>query len=161
MDIYDYAMQMEKDGEALYMQAAEASANPGLTRILNMLADAERNHFALFKRMQQDENPEFRGTPILTDVKNVFVEMREKGGLEGLPLSETAVYRTAQDIEKKTEAFYTEKANELKGQPQEAVFLKIASEEQKHYTILQNIIDFVSRPANWLENAEWYHLEEY
>lgn len=161
VDIYDYAMQLEKDGEALYTQAAAQSANAGIATILNMLADAERNHYALFKRMQQHESPEVRETPILADIKNIFVEIREKGGLEGLPFSDVEVYRTAQEIEKKTEAFYTEKANELKGQPQETVFLKIASEEQKHFRILQNIIDFVFRPAQWLENAEWHHLEEY
>lgn len=34
-------------------------------------------------------------------------------------------------------------------------------EEKKHYFLLDNIIEFVSRPEQWLENAEFYHLEEY
>ena len=27
--------------------------------------------------------------------------------------------------------------------------------------ILEGIIEFVSRPQTWLENAEWNHLEDY
>ena len=41
------------------------------------------------------------------------------------------------------------------------IFQKLAEEEKKHYFLLENIIQFVSRPETWLENAEFYHLEEY
>jgi rubrerythrin len=44
---------------------------------------------------------------------------------------------------------------------QKGLFLQIAEEEKKHYWILENILNFISRPQNWLENAEWYHLDEY
>ena len=44
MNVYDYAMQLEKDGEDYYREAAGLSANTGLTRILTMLADAEVVH---------------------------------------------------------------------------------------------------------------------
>jgi rubrerythrin len=49
----------------------------------------------------------------------------------------------------------------VKDPEQQEIFHKIADEEKKHYLILQEIIDFVSRPQTWLENPEWYHLEEY
>ena len=67
----------------------------------------------------------------------------------------------AQDIEKKSRDFYTEKANEVKQEYQKDIFLKLAEEEKKHYFLLENIIDFISRPETWLENAEFNHLEEY
>ncbi len=75
--------------------------------------------------------------------------------------TDIGLYQKALEIEKATEAFYLEKAEELKGQPQERIFRQIAEEEKKHFFLLQNIIDFVSRPEGWLENAEWYHLDEY
>ena len=54
-----------------------------------------------------------------------------------------------------------EKAQEVPEEYQKRIFLKLAEEEKKHYFLLENIIDFVSRPATWLENAEFCHLEEY
>ena len=43
------------------------------------------------------------------------------------------------------------------------LFLKLAGEEEKHLRIVRAITEFVSRPepGNWLENAEWHHLQEY
>ena len=43
------------------------------------------------------------------------------------------------------------------------VFATLAGEEEKHLRIMENIVEFVSRPepGNWLENAEWHHLESY
>lgn len=74
--------------------------------------------------------------------------------------SEVDLYRKAQEIEQKTRDFYREKSGEVNGGQRE-ILLKIANEEQKHFDILENIIQMVLRPETWLENAEWYRLEEY
>jgi len=39
----------------------------------------------------------------------------------------------------------------------------LAKEEANHLRIMENIVEFVTRPepGNWLENAEWHHLNEY
>ena len=161
MNIYDYAMQLEKDGEKYYLEAADSTSRPGLSKILIMLATAEQMHYAVFERMKRNETVTVAGTTIFMDAKNVFVRMREEGGWKGMSISEIGLYRKAQEIEKATETFYLEKAEELKGQPQERIFRQIAKEEREHFFLLQNIIDFVSRPESWLENAEWYHLDEY
>jgi rubrerythrin len=64
------------------------------------------------------------------------------------------------NIEKKTETFYLEKANEATGPARRDNLVRRAEEEKKHYLILEEIIEFVSRPDHWLENAEWCHLDE-
>ena len=161
MDVFDYAMQMEKDGENYYREGAARSASAGMKKIMTMLADAEVKHYNLFKQMKEHEPIDLPEATILKDVKNIFVSMKEKGGLEGISASETDFYRTAQDIEKKSEDFYLEKAAETDDSLQKETFLRVAKEENKHYFILDRIIEFVARPEQWLENAEWYHLEEY
>lgn len=45
MDIYEFAMQMEKEGEDYYRALAKDSASPGLVKIFTMLADEEVKHF--------------------------------------------------------------------------------------------------------------------
>ncbi len=161
MNPYDYAMQMEKDGESYYRDGAARSSNKGLRNILTMLADAEVNHYNVFKQMKENEPVSVGDTAILSDVKNIFVAMRDEGDLEGLSVTQVELYKKAQEIEKKTEDFYLQQAIEVKDAGQKTIFQKIAEEEKKHYFILEQIIEFVSRPNHWLENAEWYHLEEY
>lgn len=161
MDIYEYAMQLEKDGEHYYRELAEKIVNPGLKNIMRMLADAEVNHYNIFRKMKNNEAVEVPETPILSEVKNIFVRMREEGDVITADGSEIDLYTRAQEIEVKTRDYYREQAGKVGDPHQKEIFLRVAEEENKHYFILENIIDFVARPFNWLENAEWYHLEEY
>lgn len=162
MDIYDYAMKLEKDGEEYYRELAGRVVHGGLKTILTMLADAEARHYAIFRKMKDNEAVEvFTDAALLSNVKNIFEKMRESDDVIAADGSEIDVYKRAQDIEKKTQDFYLEKAGEVTAQGQKDTFLRIADEEKRHYFIIENIINFVARPFNWLENAEWYHLEEY
>jgi len=159
MDVYEYAMKVEKDGEAYYRELASKAMNTGLKNILVMLADAEVKHYKLFQNMKNHEAIAMTDLDVLSYVKNIFVIMKEEQQFD-LDLSEIALYRKAQEIEKKMRDFYLEKADEV-DRSQREIFLKIANEEQRHYLILEDIINMVNRPASWIENPEWYHLEEY
>jgi rubrerythrin len=161
MDLYDYAMQMEKDGEHYYRELAGKAEDKGLQNILTMLAEAEVKHYTIFRKMKNDEKVRTFDDEFLNNVKNIFQQMSEgKGGVK-TDVSEVDLYRKAQEIEKKSEDFYRQKAGEVGDESKKEIFLKIAKEEKRHFLILENIIDFVARPEQWLENPEWYHLEEY
>lgn len=161
MDIYEYAMQMEKDGETYYRELAGKVDNKGLKKIVTMLANAEVIHYNVFLKMKMNQGIHLTDTPILSNAKNIFTKMKEEKDTFGVNVSYVGLYKKAQEIEKKSQIFYLEKADEVNIPSQREIFLKIAEEENKHYFILENIINFVSRPQTWLENAEWYHLEEY
>ena len=160
MNIFEYAMQMEKDGEEYYRQLARQTDNKGLQTILTMLADEEVKHYNAIERMQTTE-PHMEEATILTDARNIFVQIKESGDSFDFDIKQTDLYRKAQDIEKESRDFYTGKADEVTEEYQRELFLKLAEEERKHYFLLDNIIEFVSRPEYWLENAEFFHLEEY
>ena len=160
MDIYEYAMQMERDGESYYRDLAAKTANKGIKHIFTMLADAEVIHYKVFSAMKKRDQLPSPDAPLLSGIKNIFERLKEEG-TGSVDMSQIALYRKAQDIEKKSRDFYLEKAEESKDKGEKATFLKIAREEKKHYLILENIIDFVDKPETWLEDPEWYHLEEY
>jgi rubrerythrin len=160
MNIFEYAMQMEKDGEEYYRQMAGKTANKGLQAILTMLADEEVKHYKTIEKMQTKE-PHMEDATILTDARNIFVQIKESGESFDFDIQRTELYRKALDIEKNSRDFYTEKANEVTEEYQRELFLKLADEERKHYFLLENIIEFVSKPEYRLENAEFSNLEEY
>ena len=101
------------------------------------------------------------GTDVLTDAKKIFEKMSKNKNRFDSGISQKLVYRKAQAIEKKSRDFYLKKAAQVSDKNQKDIFKKLAEEEKKHSFLLRNIIDFISRPETWLENAEWYHLEEY
>jgi rubrerythrin len=160
MNIFDYAMQMEAESQNYYRNLAEQTNNQGLKTIFNMLADEEAKHYRFVEKMKMKKTDKIVDTTILTDAKAVFQQMAgsEKFDFKNEQLE---LYRKAQDIEKKSKEFYLQKIDEVEEKAAKKAFELLAKQEEKHYWLLQNIIDFVSRPKTWLENAEWYHLEEY
>ncbi|MBN1816088.1 MAG: ferritin family protein [Sedimentisphaerales bacterium] len=160
MNIFRFAMQMEKDGENFYRELAKKSINTGIRQILTLLAEEEVRHFQVLSQMEHG-SPELPDTTVLNDVKNVFAQMQTDGNTLDLQTDQVDLYRQAQDLEKKSQDFYTEKAQEVETPAQKRLLEKIAAEEERHYFLLDNIIELVSRPETWLENAEWRHLDKY
>jgi rubrerythrin len=159
MNIYEFAMQMEREGEEFYRGLAAKSSSPGITRILTMLADDEVKHYDIVKKMAENANPEMTETTVLADAKNVFAQIQDtEVSLGG---AQVDLYRQAQEIERRSQEFYKDKASQVTDPSSQALLLKIADEEERHYFLLDHIIEFMDRPRTWLENAEFNHLDEY
>jgi len=161
MNIYDFAMTMEEEGAELYRTLHRKVTNKGLKSILELLIQAEEQHYLTFKKMKDRQTPDTVQTDILRDTHDIFVEfageMKELTGVK----DQVEWYREAREIEKKMESFYREKASEMTEEEQRTAFLAIAEEEKKHSFLLENIIEFVSRPRQWVEDAEFSQLREY
>lgn len=161
MNVFDYAMQMEKDGEAYYRDLAGRMNQEGLKRILTLLADDEVGHYNAFKKLREESNPHVYATTVLGSAKTIFSQMKDQ--LEGfnVDISEIALYKKAIDVEIKSAAFYKEKAAEIENPGAKEILLKIAQDEVKHQYLLENMVEFLSRPISWIESAEFNHLDEY
>ena len=161
MDVFQFAMKAEKDGEKYYRDLAAKSPDTGLATILRMLADAEVTHYNTLKEMAEGTDALVSETTLLAKVKNVFVRMRNEKKTFDFNLSQIDLYKKAQDLEKKSQEFYLQRADIAESRAQRELFVRLAREEREHWVILQNLIEFLSTPTTWLENAEWHHLDEY
>lgn len=161
MDIFEYAMQVEKDGEEFYRNLSRTTENHGLRTILTILADAEVSHFHHFQKMKNNQTTKVDDAMILTKTKTIFQALKDEGSSIDPDTDHIELYQQALELEKESEKFYLEKANEILDINQKAVLLTIAEEEKKHFVILEYIIDFITRPNSWLENAEWRNLDEF
>jgi rubrerythrin len=161
MNIFEYAMQMEKDGEAYYRELASKCKQEGLTHILNLMADDEVGHYEAFKKLRDESSAEIADSVVLKSAKNIFSQMKGQLADFNFDASEIDLYKKAVNIEKEAAQFYREKAEEITDPDAKKVVLKIAGDEQKHQFLLENMVDFLARPETWVENAEFNHLDEY
>ena len=161
MNIFEFAMQMEKDMENFYRELAQKCPNKGLNRILKILAEEEKRQYDIIKQMTEDTQPEMVETDILELPRNIFREMKETKDTFGCDSSKIGIFKKAQGLEKESEDYYREKAGEIGEDNRKNIFQKLAEEEKKHCFLLENIIQFLQRPREWLENAEFTHLDEY
>jgi rubrerythrin len=161
VNIIDYALQTEKDGEEYYRALAAEANDAGIKKVFEILADAEAEHYRIFKQLKEN-TPVSRGDekPI-TRIKTLFSEMKQRGGQDTISDAQVDAYIKARDIERKSQDTYRQKAEELSDPEQKALCLKIAEEEGKHYIIMDNLIELLQRPATWVEDAEWRNMEDY
>ena len=161
MNIFEFAIEKEQLSEQYYRQLAQQAPHKGLISILTMLADEEHGHVEVVSKMKEGVPVEVADTILLTNAKTIFAKMRQSKEKFKFGDSQIDLYKKAQDIEKDSRSFYRLKARESENPGHKAIFNTLAEEENKHYFLLENIIEFVSRPQTWLENAEFHHLEKY
>ncbi len=161
MDIFEFAKEKEKYAEEFYRDRAAKSPDKGLAEIFLLLANEEEKHFDLIEKMQAEVPAELAETTVLSDAAAIFEKIREGAKKFSFDRSELELYKEAQKIEQNARDYYLDKADQVEVQAQKDIFIKLAEEEKKHYFLLDNIIDFVSRPQQWLENAEFHHMEDY
>ena len=162
MNIYDYAIKMEKDGEIFYRDQAKKTNNAALVSILNVLADSEVKHYKTLEQMKnKDKEANIADTEVLKSAKNIFSDMKDKGENLNLNADEITFYEESKEIEQKAYKFYLEKAGEVENEHYKQIFMELAEEEKKHVVLMENIIEFLSHPISWVENAEFNHMDEY
>ena len=158
MGIFDFAMKMEEDGARFYRDMAEKSEDAGVKHILTQLASDEDKHYEIFRRMSERDSPGMDETTVLSDARSVFENLSASDlKLDG---EQVEIYRQAVEIEAQSAALYIEKAGEVEGEQRE-LLLRIADEEKRHQHPLENMVEFLARPDQWIEDAEFNKLEDY
>ena len=160
MDIYKFAMQMELDGRHFYLDLAKKTENAGIKSVLTILAESEAKHYNVILDMQKNDKTEYsKDAEVLTKIKNIFSKMKEEKEVD-VDVSQVEFYKKAAEIEADSEKFYLERADEEKDPHRKEIFLTLANEERGHCILLGNIVNLVSQPDSWIENSEWYDIDE-
>lgn len=155
MNVYEYAMKVEKEGEAYYREMSAAATNPGLKRIFTMLADEEVKHYNVFKNMLKKESIDVNKLNLITDTKTIFQTLSDERDNVDFNAEQIQFYKDAIAREENSHNFYAEKAVDLEDETEKAIFLQIADEEIKHKKVLEEIVLFLEEPADWVGSAEF------
>lgn len=162
MNVFEFAMQMEKDGEKFYREIAKKTKDAGLKKIFSTLADEEVIHYNTFKSLHEKSAAKAVESNVLEKAKNIFSEMKTKGGLQvSDDTAQVEAYKKAMKAEEEAYTFYEKKAAEATDEAEKTILLTFAREERRHYRLLENVIEFVSRPEQWLEDAEYVNMDQY
>ncbi|MBD3427122.1 MAG: hypothetical protein GF409_07840 [Candidatus Omnitrophica bacterium] len=161
MNPFDFAMQLEKEGEKYYRELAEKTDNEGCRNIFNMLADDEVKHFNVFKGMKEGKTEDFPATQVMEEARKTFQSFAEKGNPFEEEMSQKELYGKALEVEEKTRDFYLEKSEETEDSREKELFRKIADEEQMHYNLIDELLGFIKEPETFLENAEFFNSDDY
>jgi rubrerythrin len=155
MNVYEYAMKVEKDGEAYYNHLASKAPNNGLKKVFHILAEAEVSHYNVFKSMRDKDGSDYKAIDISTDTKTIFETLNKQKDSVTFDAEQIKFYEDAIKREEDSYQFYIDKAQELENEDEKTAFINIAKEEVKHKAILEEIIHFIQEPDNWVASAEF------
>ena len=97
MDIFEFAIEMECQGQAYYKELADKTSHTGLKKILNMLANDEIKHQQAIESIRISSCV-MSESQALDKAKNVFRQMKEFGGEVDLSGDEEKLYQHAMDL---------------------------------------------------------------
>lgn len=155
MNVYEYAMKVEKEGEAYYRKMASVATNSGLKKIFTMLADEEVKHYKVFKDMMKKEVIDLDTLDLITDTETIFKTLEKQKNSVDFNTSQIQFYKDAIAREGDAHDFYAQKAEEIENHTEKTIFLQIAEEENKHKIILEEIVHFLEEPTEWVASAEF------
>jgi rubrerythrin len=163
MNVFEFAMKMEKDGQVYYEEHAAKETSPALKKIWLQLAKDEAKHYEIFRRMKDGEIGEAAKmsamrTEILDTAKTVFEELAAKKQEFKFSKDVFEAWEKAQDVEIETEEFYRQKQQDETDPRVKKAFGLLADEENKHVSLIEHVIDFLHEPKSWLEDAEWGNI---
>ncbi|AZO93661.1 ferritin family protein [Halocella sp. SP3-1] len=161
MNVYEFALEFEQEHSSYYLDCAEKTNNSKLKKVFNDLAEEEQKHAKVVKDLAEKNKVSYVKSDILPRVKQVLEEIVSGLPTSVIPTEQVDIYKQARKMEEKSREFYQSKAEETDLEFVKKVFKELAEEERKHENIMVNIVEMVNRPNTWLEDAEWYHHEQY
>jgi rubrerythrin len=145
-DIRDIAIQIERNGEAAYLQAGEMVEDPELRRLLRTMAGQEKEHAHWFEQMQLPLDPE-RQNPQIAEMGRELLQTitaKQTFSLEAERLIAAedicAVLQQSREFERDTILFYEMLYDYLEeGEVARRQLIKIIEEEKIHIKHLEKM----------------------
>jgi len=158
MDILDFAINMEIEGNKYYSKHAQKNKDNSLFVVFNLLAEDELKHAELLKSKKKDAAYSVKNIK-KSKADNLFSDKDQKISDITASPEQLDAYRFAMDKEKESIDLYTELAQKTEGGLEFFEFL--ISEEEKHFNLLFDLVELLSRPKDWVESAEFGTREDY
>jgi rubrerythrin len=163
MELLDFAKQIERQGEAHYTALAQKSTVPELAGLFRFLAGEERRHYALFDSWAQGGGAQELGAGLqIGEVRAVFDRLTEHFKKAGVPaIDRDELFDQALGLEHRSVRLYQEALVTLSQPAQVELLERVIEQERRHVKLLESLMAYMRHPGEWLENAEWYHLDEF
>lgn len=166
LEALQLALKMERDGRQFFLDASSRASHPLTKETFDSLAAWELEHIRIIERFHdslRDTGQWASVAPLqskkgaaIETFKTVFQKAREE--IDETVKAETSdleAYRMARDMEDKLSVFYKKQAGESADDNAQLFYTFMADQEQEHYRILDNGLQFLENPAQWFEREEW------
>jgi rubrerythrin len=157
----ELAKNIEMEGKRYYEKLAQDSPVAALSGIFKLLAGEEQQHYELFDSWQKTSypHPSSSGT-VSAEAKRTFAALSAQFTLPETAYDYSKAYAKALEMERKSISFYEDMLGKSTSPGEKTALTYLIEEEQKHEHLMEHLLEFVSEPKTFLENAEFNHLDD-
>jgi rubrerythrin len=152
---------MEQEAMATYQRLAAATDVPELKNLFTMLAMAEEEHHNALIALKMNPDLQQVSFDALQEAACLFKPLLARRDQLDERKEWNDEYQQIVGEEEKGVKLYEELAQQAHDQQTREILLKIADEERRHLSIVENIYSFVESPKNFLAWGEFSNLKEY
>lgn len=161
----DLALKTEKDGNAFYTQATTRADHKLAKAAFDVLAKEEMRHVALIEALST--RLAGKGGPVVVDsptkgvlakgIKTIYESAMEEK--DGAGIGSADAYRKAIELEKRISALYFEYGRESESDEARRLFNVLYREEQDHLTLLEDMLNYLTKPDQWFIDKDYVLLD--
>ena len=155
MNLLEFAINMELEGEKYYNKQAENNNDNGLKNIFLMLAKDENDHAKILQNKSNNLPYELNNNETLSEAKNLFNGLKDlKNEIKQTP-EQLDLYRAALEKEKESIHLYEKLLSEANDDKSIDLFKFLIHQEKDHYTTLDELVSQINKCNDWVESAEF------
>lgn len=161
MEILQFAITMEQDGEKYYRQQAARNANNALRIVFDALAADEARHAKMLQSKADGVSFELEAPNDLSEQMNLFKAAGDfRSTVEALP-DQLEPYQAALTKEQQSITLYKDLLAKATDDLSRDLFALLLEEENNHHALLEELYHHLNRPNEWVESAEFGVREDY
>jgi rubrerythrin len=161
MNVFDFAMEVERSGSNFYRNLARRAASPGVRTIFSMMAKDEEQMLGRLQAMRAaTQTTTLEDSRALEYVDNIFRHGLDEG--EALRIDDDlGAYHYVIKVEEAICRLYEEAAGREPDPEVRGLLRRVADEEHRELDSLQRVYDFVNAPNEYLAWGEFSNPDEF
>ena len=153
----EYAQSREQEAVKLYQSCADNAQNPGTEAVSKMLVEEEQKHYEIVTKILNEaegiaDAVNDTGTP-KERLENIFAH-HKMADFASEAASVIDLLTQALENEKESFEIYSTAQVDAEDNETAAVFKYLAGEENKHYIMVGNLLDYLDSPGRWIYEEE-------
>lgn len=150
VDPLQYAIQLERDGQAFYAEAAANTRNPLGKKMFESLAADERRHEEVLLALAGNRADELVGELPKKRLATLFATLGAQARAElGADAGDTAALEKALEMERASIAHYRAQGERAVSERARALYARLVEEENQHADILENCLTYLNKTGQW------------
>jgi rubrerythrin len=151
------ARKLEIDGAEFYTKVAKRCNVPPGRRMFESFASDERRHLRVIEEVVKGLGVDLDKMPMPRDeIRTIFSEAERKGVADmGISAGQQEAVRVAMGMETESYKLYADAAVKATDGLMRKLFERLAREENQHYEMLENTLEYLQSNKEWFLWKEW------